>query len=94
MQFDTFISIYSLCYLDKSEVKETLKKFSNTKYLIIAEPENREKKSIAVNRIPEFSYDYHDIINDIYPDKFICLRTELERANNNLKSVLLFMRKV
>ena len=91
--FDCFLSVYSMCYLELVQVEKFFKKMNNVNYIILAEPSNDKDKIIALNRIPEFSYDYEKIINILYPDLFYVMKIKLEKCNNNLKSIFIFVRK-
>ena len=82
-----------MCYLNNDECKNTLKNFNKCKQFIIAEPENEKKKSVTLNRIPEYSHDYQDIFQSIFGEKYTCMKHNLKSTENNLKSILVFIKK-
>lgn len=91
IKFDTFISLYSLAYLNKRDIIALLRRFYKSKYFIIGEPENNLKSSFFLHSTPEFSHDYEDIFQTL--DKnFVSLRLKLDRPDYNLKNILVFIK--
>ena len=92
-QFDTFFSIYSMAYVNSQTAKNILKKFKKCNYFIFCEPQNRLRFSLALNRTPEYSHDYHRLIELLGADAFNAFQMDLETPTYNAKRILVFIRQ-
>lgn len=90
--FETFISLYSLSYLNEEECTSLLGKFIKCNVFLIAEPQNSRGYSLILNRIPEFSHNYVKILDTAFTDSFLHLKMNLDNHQQNLKSISLFIR--